>query len=103
MNLIDTLRDLLTPAPRPDPVPLDVPAELTVFGEMWCGDCRRARKHLDAAGVSYAWVDLAFDGVAKARLRAAGLRAIPVIATADGRVVMEPSNAELRALVASLD
>ncbi len=35
-------------------------------------------------------------------LAAAGLRAIPVIATADGRVLMEPSDAELRALVESL-
>jgi hypothetical protein len=35
-------------------------------------------------------------------LKAVGLRAIPVIATTDGRILMEPSNGELEALVASL-
>jgi hypothetical protein len=35
-------------------------------------------------------------------LRAAGLRAIPVIATTDGRVLVEPTNAQLRDLVGSL-
>lgn len=102
MILSDWLRRLLAIAPAPDPVPLEVPGELTVYGADWCGDCRRAKRHLDAAGVSYRWVDLTQDRGAKRMLAAAGLRAIPVIATADGRVLMEPSNAELRGLVESL-
>ncbi len=35
-------------------------------------------------------------------LAAAGYRAIPVIATPDGRFLMEPSNTELTRLVQSL-
>ncbi len=102
MSLSSVLRGLFTPAPASDPVPLGIPDELTVYGADWCGDCRRAKRHLDAAGVAYRWVDLTQDPVAKATLKAAGLRAIPVIATTDGRILMEPSNGELDVLVASL-
>ena len=102
MSLADLVRRLLAVTPAPDPVPLEVPGELTVYGADWCGDCRRAKRHLDSAGVAYRWVDLTQNRGAKGMLTAAGLRAIPVIATADGRVLMEPSNAELRALVESL-
>jgi mycoredoxin len=102
MSLPERIQRMFTPAPKPDPVPLEVPDELTMFGADWCGDCRRAKRHLHAAGVVYRWVDLTQDPGAKAMLAAAGLRAIPVIATADGRILMEPSNAELRALVESL-
>jgi glutaredoxin len=102
MSLSSILRDLFTPAPAPDPVPLGVPDQLTMYGADWCGDCRRAKRHLDAAGVAYRWVDLTQDPVTKATLKAAGLPAIPVIATTDGRILMEPSNRELDELVASL-
>ena len=102
MSLSSILRDLFAPAPAPDPVPLGIPEELTMYGADWCGDCRRAKRHLDAAGVTYRWVDLTQDPVAKAMLKAAGLPAIPVIATTHGGILMEPSNGELAALVASL-
>ncbi len=102
MSLSSVLRGLFAPGPAPDSVPLGIPDELTMYGADWCGDCRRAKRHLDSAGVTYRWVDLTQDPGAKAMLRAAGLRAIPVIATPDGRVLMEPSNAELRVLVESL-
>lgn len=81
---------------------MDTPTELTVYGADWCADCRRAKRHLDAAGVAYRWIDLAMDRDAKERLAAAGLRSIPVIATVDGRILIEPSNVELRGLVESL-
>lgn len=102
MSLSSLLRSLLKPTAAPDPVPLGIPHELTMYGADWCGDCRRAKRHLDAAGVAYRWVDLTQDHGAKAMLKAAGLPAIPVIATTDGRILMEPSNGELEALVASL-
>lgn len=102
MSLSSVLRGLFTPAPAPNSVPLGIPDELTMYGADWCGDCRRAKRHLDAAGVAYRWVDLTQDPAAKVMLAAAGLRAIPVIATPDGRVLMEPSNAQLAVLVASL-
>lgn len=102
MNLPDLVQRLLAGRSTPDMIPLEAPAELTWYGADWCGDCRRARRHLDAARVAYRWVDLTGDAKAKAMLAAAGLRAIPVIATTDGRILMEPSNAELQRLVESL-
>jgi len=74
----------------------------TVYGADWCGDCRRAKRHRDGSGTSYRFVDLGKDPEAKRMLAAAGYRAIPVIATPDGRFLMEPSNTELNRLVQSL-
>lgn len=102
MKVVELVRRAVTPRPAPAPVPLQAPDELTVYGADWCGDCRRAKRHLDAAGVAYRWVDILQDQAAKQRLAAAGLRAIPVIATPDGRILVEPSNPALAELIASL-
>lgn len=75
--------------------PLPVPDRLTVYGADWCGDCRRTRRFLDGAGIDYHYVDLTEDRAAKARLEAAGYRAIPVVVTPDGAVMVEPSVWEL--------
>jgi mycoredoxin len=74
---------------------LPVPDVLTVYGAPWCGDCLRARLYLDRAGVSYRYIDLQADQHAQALLDAAGLRAIPVIVTADGQVLVEPTEREM--------
>ena len=79
---------------------LPLPAELTVYGADWCADCGRARRHLDARGVRYDYVDLDANPMAQARLDAAGIRAIPVVVTPDGRVLIEPSLFELDAAIA---
>lgn len=102
MTVQELLRRALTQRPVPPLTPLPAPAELTVYGADWCGDCRRAKRHLDAAGVVYRWLDLTQDAGSMVMLAAAGLRAIPVIATQDGKVLVEPSNAELARLVESL-
>jgi mycoredoxin len=108
VGLLDRVRGRLgaqaapTHTPAPAPASLLALTELTVYGADWCGDVRRAREQLDAAGVAYRWVDIDEDLSAKAALVAAGLPAIPVIAAPDGRVLMEPSNAELRDLIATL-
>ena len=74
---------------------LPTPDILTVYGADWCADCRYARRVLDTAGVQYRYVDLRADGSARALLDAAGLRAIPVVVTTDGRVLVEPSRRDL--------
>ena len=78
---------------------LPVPSVLTVYGAVWCPDCGRARRHLDAQGVRYDYVDLGSDPKAQALLDAAGIRAIPVVVTPDGRILIEPSPSELDALI----
>jgi mycoredoxin len=76
---------------------LPAPDVLTVYGASWCNDCHRARRYLDGAGVLYLYVDLQEDRSSAALLAEAGYRAIPVVVLPSGRVLVEPSNAELAA------
>ncbi len=68
-----------------------------VYGADWCGDCHRARRYLDASGTPYRWIDLTRDAAAQRLVDEAGYRAIPVIVTPAGDVLLEPSDAELAA------
>jgi mycoredoxin len=77
------------------PTSLPTPPVLTVYGARWCGDCRRTRRYLDWVGVPYEYVDLDLDDAAQARLDAAGYRAIPVVVTTAGTILVEPSDDEL--------
>ena len=79
---------------------LPVPLVLTVYGAGWCPDCGRVRRHLDAQGVRYDYVDLGSDPIAQALLDGAGIRAIPVVTTPSGRILIEPSPSELDAAIA---
>lgn len=79
---------------------LPIPSELTMYGGDWCADCRVARRHLTARGVPYDYVDLVSNPKAQALLDAAGIRAIPVVVTPGGRVLIEPSRSELDAAIA---
>jgi glutaredoxin len=76
---------------------LPVPDVVTVYGADWCGDCRRAKRFLDATGTPYRYVDLELDGAAQQLVDDAGYRAIPVIVTPAGEILVEPSNDELAA------
>ena len=76
---------------------LPVPDVVTVYGADWCGDCRRAKRFLDATGTPYRYVDLELDGAAQQLVDDAGYRAIPVIVTPAGDILVEPSNDELAA------
>jgi mycoredoxin len=78
---------------------LPIPTVLTVYGGEWCGDCALARRYLDRRGVEYRYVDLGQDRDAQAMLDAAGYRAIPVIVTTSGSVLVEPSEDELDAAI----
>jgi mycoredoxin len=77
--------------------PIPVPDVLTVYGAPWCGDCRMATRYLDGVGVTYRYVDLATDRAAQAMLDDAGIRAIPVVVTPDGAILIEPTERELAA------
>lgn len=76
---------------------LPIPDVLTVYGANWCGDCHRTRRYLDGAGVPYRYVDLLVDAAGQQLLDDAGYRAIPVVVTPRGTVLIEPSDRELAA------
>lgn len=70
----------------------------TMYGAMWCKDCRRSKALLDGLGVDYVNVDLESepDRADEAR-ELAGRQNIPVISFADGLVLVEPSDDDLTA------
>lgn len=72
---------------------------LTVYGAVWCEDCKRAKKFLGEQRVHYNWVDIEqnADGQALVERVNNGKRIIPTIIFEDGAMLVEPSNAELAA------
>ena len=64
-----------------------------MYGAMWCGDTRRARKWFDEKQVVYDWVDV--DKVPEAdqivKQINNGNRSVPTIVFADGSHLTEPS------------
>ncbi len=74
---------------------LPIPDLLTVYGADWCSDCRRTKRYLEALGVQHRYVDLEADPAAQAMLDDAGYRAIPVVITPAGTILIEPTDLEL--------
>jgi mycoredoxin len=75
--------------------PIPDPATITVYGADWCGDCRRSKRFLAAREVDFTWVDVQADRSIRDALTANGYPAIPVIVLPGGRILMEPSDADL--------
>ena len=73
-------------------------ALITVYGTRWCMDCHLAKHVLDKAGTAYKWIDIGEDeGAARKVVEInGGLRTVPTIVFADGRVLIEPSASQLR-------
>jgi glutaredoxin len=52
--------------------------KVEMYGVTWCGDCRAARRFLDAHGIEYTEIDIDRDSAASAELvRHVGKRAVP--------------------------
>lgn len=70
---------------------------LTLFGAHWCPDCRNMKQFLGEIDVSYDWVDVEEDPDANTRIAELnnGKRVIPTLLLEDGRVLVNPSNADL--------
>ncbi len=79
-------------------------AEIKVYGTTWCPDCVRAKKVLDKHLIPYSWIDIADNAEARAYVEKVnnGNRSVPTIVFPDGSVLVEPSNTELEAKLASL-
>ena len=78
------------------------PDRLTVYGVDTCEDTTRARAHLDALRLAYVYVNLDHEPGVRSVLAADGYRATPVVATPGGRVIVEPTNAELDRILATM-
>ena len=72
---------------------LPAPDTLTVYGAMWCGDCRRTKRLLDSREVTYNYVSLDDEPERADEARAwSGRTNIPVVVFPDGEVFVEPSD-----------
>lgn len=72
-------------------------SEVTVYGAEWCSDCRRSKSLLNTLGVEFENKDVEQAELAAEAQEIAGRKNIPVIQFADGKFLVEPSDAELHA------
>ena len=73
---------------------------LTVYGALWCPDCRRSKQFLAEHRIPYRWIDIEQEPDAQETVRRLneGRQIIPTIVFDDGGPILaEPSNAELAA------
>ncbi|MEV5765166.1 glutaredoxin family protein [Micromonospora sp. NPDC052213] len=86
----------MTGADHPDHYPAS--PGLVVYGTGWCPDVRRSRAVLDAAGVTYHYVDLDRDRAATRLVRRLqhGRRRVPTLLWPDGTFLVEPTDEDLR-------
>lgn len=72
-------------------------SEVIVYGAEWCSDCRRSKSLLNTLGVEFENKDVEQAELAAEAQEIAGRKNIPVIQFADGKFLVEPSDAELHA------
>jgi glutaredoxin len=71
-------------------------SEVTFYGAQWCGDCRRSESLLNTLGVEFDKKDVESSPEYTEEAKAiSGRTNIPVIVFADGKHLVEPSDAEL--------
>ncbi len=72
--------------------------QIVVYGTVWCGHSRRARQLLESCGVGFRWVDIDQDAQGRRMVEEInrGFRSVPTIVFADGSVLVEPSDEQLR-------
>lgn len=78
---------------------------ITVYSAEWCGDCRRSKRLLAELKVDYQLIDVESDLTAAQKVREinGGVQSIPVIVFDDGTHLTEPSDADLKAKLQSLN
>jgi glutaredoxin-like protein len=75
----------------------DAATKIKVFGTLWCGDSRRAKRFLDENHVEYDWIDIDTDKAGAEYVMSVnhGNRSVPTILFADGSILVEPSTFQL--------
>jgi mycoredoxin len=76
---------------------------IKVYATAWCGDCRLATRVLDAHAAAYEYIDIDDSPEAAELVQKinGGFRTVPTILFPDGRVLVEPSKAELEEALAA--
>lgn len=73
--------------------------KIKVYATTWCGDCRMAKRWLDAHSIDYDYINIEEDESAAALVVKinGGMRSVPTIVFPDGSVLIEPSARQLAA------
>jgi glutaredoxin len=73
------------------------PSSITVYGAVWCPDCKSTKQFFGEQRVQFSNVDIGEDPkhVAFVEKINKGKRVIPTIIFPDGEILVEPSNAQL--------
>ena len=80
-------------------------ASVTMYSTQWCGYCHRLRAGLDSAGIEYHVVDIERvpDAAFLVEQVNHGNQTVPTLVYSDGSSQTNPSVAEVRTKLASLD
>jgi mycoredoxin len=78
---------------------------LTMYSTSYCGYCRRLASQLDREGIAYRVVDIAQDPAAASYVSDVngGNRTVPTVRFPDGSALTNPSVAEVKSKLATLD
>lgn len=73
------------------------PADIILYGTLWCGDTRRTRAFLDRNHIAYRWIDIDKDPEASRFVESVnnGYRSVPTLVFPDGSRLTEPSIRQL--------
>ena len=71
--------------------------KITVYGTVWCPDCKRARKFFSEHQIEYEHIDIDRTPEAATLVKQInnGMRSVPTIVFPDGSILVEPSDAQL--------
>jgi glutaredoxin len=80
-----------------------VTEQTQLFGASWCADCRRTKSWLRRHDIPFTEFDTDADPAVRERAAviAGGRTSIPVVVTPNGTVLVEPTNTELAATLAT--
>ena len=73
------------------------PIQITLYGVVWCGDCRRARRIFADKAVQFVDIDVEHDEKAADFVKKlnGGFQSVPTIIFPDGSTLTEPDSSTL--------
>jgi len=86
-------------------VTTDTATAFTMYSTPWCGYCHRLKSQLDREGISFEIVDIEQQPEAAEIVESAngGNQTVPTLVFADGTAQTNPSLAQVKAKLASLN
>ncbi len=78
--------------------------DLTMYSTTWCGYCRRLKKQLDEAGITYVEIDIEQDPASAEFVGSVngGNHVVPTVKYSDGSTATNPSLAQVKQALATI-